>query len=310
MPISFYTGVTRQKMIFPFYHAVSNTPKPHLKHLDYYRTKDCFERDLDFFLKYYDNIPIEKINKTDKMSFFISFDDGLSEVYNEVIPLLKRKKIDAAFFINTDFVDNKKLFYRHKISLIIDCVSKSNHSLKVAANFLSCNEDDIFDKIDNIKDENLINQIAVHLKLDFEEYLNDVKPYLTTKQLIEMKRMGFTIGNHSKSHINFKNLLLEEQKIQVSAVNNFLNQKLNIENLYFSFPFGDYNIKNDFFEYLYNIEKVEYSFGISGIKKDGFTRHIHRIPMEYNGFSAEQIIKYEYFYFMIKAFFNRNKIKR
>ncbi len=130
IPINIYARLTGQKRILPFYHAVSNNPKPHLKHLGYYRTKDHFENDLDFFLKYYYNIPIEEIEKTNSMTFHISFDDGLSEVYNEAIPILLEKKVDASLFINTDFIDNERLFYRHKISLIIDDIKSSNLSLE------------------------------------------------------------------------------------------------------------------------------------------------------------------------------------
>ncbi len=310
IPINLYARLTGQQRILPFYHAVSNNPKPHLKHLGYYRTKDNFECDLDFFLKYYNNIPIEEIGNTNSMAFHISFDDGLSEVYNEAIPILLEKKVNASLFINTDFIDNQRLFYRHKISLLIDDIKSSNVSLEKTAGLLSCNNGDVINKIDKLTDENIIDDIANNLRIDFEEYLNNTKPYLTTKQLVEIKKMGFTIGNHSKSHINFKNIPLEEQKNQISAVNDFLRDKLKVKNVYFSFPFGDERIKNDFFEYLYNDAKTLYSFGISGMKYDGFARHLHRIPMEYTGFSAEEIIKFEYFYFMLKAFINKNKIRR
>ncbi len=175
---------------------------------------------------------------------------------------------------------------------------------------LSCDNDDVINRVDKLTNENIIDDIANNLQIDFEEYLNNAKPYLTTKQLIEIKKMGFTIGNHSKSHINFKNVPLEEQKNQISVVNNFLRDKLKVENIYFSFPFGDERIKNDFFEYLYNDAKTLYSLRISGMKNDGFARHLHRIPMEYSDFSAEEIVKFEYFYFILKAFINRNKIER
>lgn len=140
--------------------------------------------------------------------------------------------------------------------------------------------------------------------------MNDNQPYLTRKQILEMIKMGFVIGNHSKSHPNFRDISFEEQRKQIVAVNQFLKNELNVEDFYFSFPFGDENIKNEFFDFMYDEENIIYSFGVSGIKNDEYTHHLHRIPMEIENFSAEQIIKFEYFYYILKSFFNKNTIKR
>ncbi|MGY0408766.1 MAG: polysaccharide deacetylase family protein [Polaribacter sp.] len=310
IPINMYAYITKQKMILPFYHSVTNKPKAHIKHLDYYRTKNDFKNDITFFLNHYKSIPIKEIKKSNNMFFHLSFDDGLSEVYDEIIPLLKKEKIDASFFINTDFIDNKNMFYRHKISIIIDSIKDSIYNLNKVTNFLSCDKDTIYRRINKIRNDAEIEQIAQLLKIDFKEYLNDFKPYLTKSQLLEIKKMGFTIGNHSKNHPNFKNIPLLEQKKQVLEVNTYLQRELNSKDLYFSFPFGDENIKNDFFEFMYFSEKIIYSFGVSGLKKDEYHNHLHRIPMEYNNLSAKEIIKFEYFYFMLKSILNKNKIER
>ena len=44
--------------------------------------------------------------------------------------------------------------------------------------------------------------------LDFsvDEYLDYEKPYLDSKQLLELKSFGNEIGSHSKSHPDFSNL--------------------------------------------------------------------------------------------------------
>lgn len=308
--IDFYTSITRQKLILPFYHAVTDDPKPHLKHLNFYRRKSDFKIDLRFFTDHFRSIPIKDIASAKDNCFHLTFDDGLSEVCTEAIPLLTQKNIHATFFINTDFIDNKKLFYRHQLSLIVDAVQNSDDALYKISGFLQCEMADACAKIDKITDAMKIEQMAELLKIDFREYLNDVKPYLTKNQLLEMKKMGFAIGNHSKSHPNFKNILFPEQRQQVTEVNGFLRRELNISDLYFAFPFGDDNIKNEFFEFMYHQEGIISSFGVSGLKSDGHQNHHHRIPMEYNQFSAEEIVKFEYFYYALKSLVNKNKIRR
>ena len=54
-----------------------------------------------------------------------------------------------------------------------------------------------------------------------------------------------------------------------------------------------------------------YSFGTSGLKDENLDFHFQRIPMEYSSkYSAKTIIKGELFYYILKRFINKNKIKR
>src|SRR5690606_19747329 len=101
----------------------------------------------------------------------------------------------------------------------------------------------------------------------------------------------------------------EEQKNEIETVNSFLKQ-MGVDELFFCFPYGDYKIKNELFQWMYQEGEIGKSFGISGLKDDGFSRHHHRILMEHKNFSAEEIIRSEYLYFMLKSAFNKNKIKR
>lgn len=309
--VSKYISLTGKNTILPYYHSVTSDPKPHLKYLKYFRKTEDFRTDLGFFQKNYQSIPIDKLSITSAFSsYHITFDDGLSEIYNNVIPLLFDQKIHATFFINSDFVDNKKMFFRHKISIILDELLNSEEAKSKAAHFFSTSESQILTKVDGLKNEPEINELATLLKINFEDYLQELKPYLSSKQIIEIQKMGFIIGNHSKNHPDFENISFAEQQYQVQETNRFLKKQFQIQQLYFSFPFGDQNIKNNFFDWMYHNEGIAFSFGVSGIKNDGYKQHLHRIPMEYGEYSASQIIKFEYFYYLLKAFLGKNKIIR
>ena len=52
--------------------------------------------------------------------FLLSFDDGLSSFYQTIAPILEEESIKAINFVNTDFLDNRELFFRYKVNLIID----------------------------------------------------------------------------------------------------------------------------------------------------------------------------------------------
>ncbi|RYD69268.1 MAG: hypothetical protein EOP53_27470, partial [Sphingobacteriales bacterium] len=61
-------------------------------------------------------------------SFFLSFDDGLRSFYEVAAPVLQRKGIEAACFVNSSCIDNKALFFRYKASLLIEELSVKNIS--------------------------------------------------------------------------------------------------------------------------------------------------------------------------------------
>ncbi len=103
------------KTIYPFYHIVSDKPPAHIKHLYPIRTVKQFEKDLDFLQKYFSAsvFPV----KDNSPQFVLSFDDGLSEVYDTIAPILLKRKISAIFFINSAFVDNRDMFKNYILSL-------------------------------------------------------------------------------------------------------------------------------------------------------------------------------------------------
>ncbi len=132
-PVELLTKITGKNTIFPFYHIVSNDKVPHVEHLYPIRTTQKFEQDLDFFLNHYTPIEIDDIidstlhgKPLKKNSFLLSFDDGLSEVYDIIAPILLRKGIPAIFFINSGFIDNKDLFFRYKASILIEKLKNDN----------------------------------------------------------------------------------------------------------------------------------------------------------------------------------------
>lgn len=300
-----------KKTLLPYYHDVTSENKAHLSALGFVRSKEDFVQDVAFFTTHYQNISLRNLStKPEGNQFHISFDDGLSGLYTNAFPLLAEKKIDASIFINSDFIDNKSMFYRHKISLLISSIKEQKLEKKIA-NFLKLNENQITSHLLSLgfNDSVLIDEMAKEINLSFEEYLNFHKPYLTSEQLIEIKNAGFTVGNHGKSHINFNSLDFEEQKKQVLDCSNFLNHLLKQETEYFSFPFGDHKIKNEFFSFLYKEAGIKTSFGVSGIKKDEHKQHFHRIVMEKNQ-NAATIIQNEYIKYILKTPLLRNTLRR
>jgi peptidoglycan/xylan/chitin deacetylase (PgdA/CDA1 family) len=265
-------------IIHPFYHTVSDEYLPHIHPLYTPKNRLEFMKDIDFFSRYFEPVNIDTVYSSvtqgtfpSKNAFHISFDDGLRNVYEIIFPLLYQKGIPATIFINTAFIDNKDLFYRHKTALLIDKLKGKKTSQVVKSeirNILSINY---------LQRESL-DKIAVLLEIDFQEFLKNHRPYLTTDELKEMKEKGFTIGSHSIDHPRYTEIDEMEQIRQTVESCQYVKEAFQESHAYFSFPFSDDKIPDSFFKSVGS--HTDLTFGISGMKTRNQGKHIGRIDME------------------------------
>ncbi len=115
-------------VLFPFAHIITDDPPAHVRHLFAVPNIAKFKSDLDFFCRHFrplqiaelEQLPRLRDNKASARAFILSFDDGMREIYDIIAPILHDKGIPAIFFLNSATIDNKRLMWRHKISLLID----------------------------------------------------------------------------------------------------------------------------------------------------------------------------------------------
>ena len=313
--------ITSQNIILPFYHSISDVSLPHIEHLYPVRNIASFIEDLDFFCTHYTPVSIELLyqivheNKPiDKPVFHLTFDDGLKELYSTIAPILEERKIPATIFLNTNFIDNKELFYRYKVSLVIDEIKTANNpshlrAIKQILDFEGSNWEGKLLSL-KYKDQMVIEEIAGILSIDFNKFLSINQPYLSTNEIQDLISRGFTFGSHSIDHPLFNEINAEEKRRQVTDSFALLEKQFNIKDKYFSFPFSDEGITIDFFDWMFNAQNCKLSFGTSGLKKDYSKFILHRISIDGDLQPAGKIIKTEYLYFVLKKIFNKNLINR
>jgi peptidoglycan/xylan/chitin deacetylase (PgdA/CDA1 family) len=320
-------SVTKQRLILPFYHAVSNEDLMHIKHLYKIRNQQEFIRDLDFFLKYFHPIDYQSLldhlkngKELRENSILLSFDDGLRQFHDIIAPILLQKGIPAICFLNSDFIDNRDLFFRYKASILIEKILKgqnknlNNNELKkwlITKNVSGeGNVKDIL-KI-GYGNQNILNELASLISFNFNEYLNLYKPYLTSTQIVDLKEKGFHFGSHSEDHPLFSELAIPDQIKQVQTSLDLICNKFKLDYKLFSFPFTDDGVSKSFFETIFDPQNpvADITFGCAGLKRDCISNNIQRIPIEISAFPAKEVVKSAYVYFILKAFFNKNLIKR
>jgi len=307
IPTSAVIKITGQQLFLPVYHTVQgHYSLPHIHHLYPPKSIAQFEKDLDFLLKYYQPISLDEVyqittgKKTlQKNSFHLTFDDGLREVYEFAFPILQKKGIPATVFLNSDFVDNRDLFYRYKASLLIEenLKENANSKNKNQINFLDIS----FDK------RNKLDEAAEYLNLDFNQFLKKQQPYLTTPQIQELQNNDFTFGAHSINHPKYSEISFDEKVRQTEKSVQFVTQHFKEKYKTFAFPFHDFNIEDSYFEKMKNDEIIDLSFGSAIFPTKKIPNHLQRFPMEGNNLDTNALFNFKSLFYFAK---NIRKIKK
>jgi peptidoglycan/xylan/chitin deacetylase (PgdA/CDA1 family) len=299
LPLDALVRATGQSFIMPFYHIVSDGDCPHIKHLYSSKGIQAFEQDLDYLATHY--TPIASSDLPDvtagkyhgKRIMLLSFDDGLREMYDVVAPILLRKGIPAIFFVNSAFVDNRALMFRYQVSLLI-AQSPSQYAHLLTVRSMAA----------------LAAQLAGDTATLFSDFLQHYQPYMTTTQIQSLAAKGFAIGGHSIDHPYYEDISMETQLHQTQSSIDWVSTHCPQAQRLFAFPFTDHGVGRAFFDQVLDSGIADYTFGGAGIKRDVHPRQIQRMPMEGWTATAEQILKSEYLYYLLRMPIGKNQIKR
>ncbi len=300
---------TKKNFISLLYHAVSDHELLHLKNLYNIRNVSSFKLDMEQILKVFKPVSLSEVIESvennrpfSRPSFLLTFDDGLRECFDVVAPVLLEKGIPAVFFINSGFIGNKDLFFRFKVSLLIEKMKSKKFMSKQ------------FQKKKNmllkysIHENVTLDQLADSMEIDYFQFLRNQKPYMDAVQIQKLLDWGFDIGSHSLNHALFSDLCLEDQIDQVLNSIQILENQFQLKNKVFAFPFTDHGVSRAFFEKVYS-NGLQLSFGTAGIKNDTFSRNIQRIPAE-EFTTAQNAITWQYLYYCLKMPLQKNQIHR
>jgi peptidoglycan/xylan/chitin deacetylase (PgdA/CDA1 family) len=327
VPLQRFIKMTGQDFLFPFYHTVSSTPLPHVDQVYPVRSLPRFLRDLDFLTRHYRPVGLEELRAfregrkiSSRPCMFLTFDDGLSGLYDTVAPELIKRGIPAAFFLNPDFLDNRGLFFRYKASLLLDRLASSNYAPALLELFqrryhlTRAGKKEVRAYILGVsyRRREELDTMARMVDVDYDAFLKVRKPYLTSIQVMELARSGFYIGAHGSDHPLFADLSLDEQLSQYRDSLSRVQQEFGLPYGLFSFPFTDDGVSSSFFTAITGEEmpEMDATFGTAGLKKDPVEFHYQRVPMESDNCPASLRLKGEYAYYLLKGLIGRNTITR
>ncbi len=287
----------RHRVLLPFYHTISNDVLPHINALYRIKTTQEFEADLDFLLSVARPINLETLIYHSKNNidfnenvFHLTFDDGFREIYDIIAPILLQKKIPATFFINSEFIDNKNLMFRNKVSLLL----QKENSEQSIRNFRH-------------KDTAIIDTLLEKNGINLLDFLEKEQPYLTINKIQTLHNQGFTFGAHSVNHPEYRYISYEEQLRQTEESIAFIQEITGSKLRVFSFPFTDTSVSKTFFDTM----QFDISFGCAGVKDDTAPQHWQRIALENSAISsARDLFALEYLYYHLRKLTKKSIIER
>ena len=294
--------------IIPFYHTVSDSYLPHVRHLFRYRGVSEFESDLRLFSRKFKFLSLSQFLESresarrPKAGLLLTFDDGLRQCYDIIYPILKRHGVPAVFFVTTDFLDNQSLFYRHKASLLVEHINstRSANQLVAISEKLNLHRSTCPNEISikvlqlSFDQQKLIDEIALICEIDFAAFLHQHRPYLDTVQLVELEAHGFDIGGHSLSHQWLNEMNPDIQLEQIRGSTELLTSLIEQPSRSFAFPFNCDGVSPTTFEKVLGENIVDIMFGAGGIGTWDEPDYYRRFSMEGTTKSARRILSQQY----------------
>lgn len=262
IPDGLYRALVRRDGFCFFYHVVSDETLAHIAPLYSYKTPHQFECDLLYLKQNYELISYGQLASlragqasSGRPFAFLSFDDGCSECFSVVRPLLLKHGIPCTFFITTSLIGNRKMLYRHVVALCLRAVKEAS-DLERASMLREINrefqqnldgEQAFRSWIRSFKREepSVTSRLCQLLEIDVDAYLKTRRPYLAAGQIQTLALDGFTIGAHSQSHSKMQ--LLDEPSIEAEMADSCqeIRAITQQEQVPFAFPFSASGVSRD-----------------------------------------------------------------
>ena len=284
MLITMYQSIIPRDVIGLFYHMVSDRAVPHTVHLYPHRDIKLFEEDLIYIKENYEVLSFTDLiarripaGRGGKPAVFLSFDDGFSECYSLVRPLLLKYGVPCIFFITTNFIDNAHMYYRNKVSLCIDRIKaldtaeRQEQLINISDRYeVQLGKDGAFVRwIKSITDDGLIDEMCLILDIDIGSYLSEQKPYMSAEEINKLASDGFTIGAHSQRHQKLGRLSQKEIEIEIVGSCDLIGDITGTDYVPFSFPNTATGINRDYLnQILQEHSSIGLLFDAKGIEQD------------------------------------------
>jgi peptidoglycan/xylan/chitin deacetylase (PgdA/CDA1 family) len=247
------------------YHYVREAPG-RLPYFRYLHVED-FARQLDWFAENHRFVTRDEFDNACRTSevpegVVLTFDDGLVDHYECVLPLLKERGLFGIFYICSAPVERRKLLDVHRIHLILGRLGGEAAMQRLQRHL----HDEMLGDAHRteFREETYRNQVNDEATTTFKRMLNywisyehreailnalfegefgdegeiATAFYLSPAQIQEMDAAGMIVGSHSANHFLFSKLSVERQREELAESFGYLSRVLGKPVTTFSYPYG------------------------------------------------------------------------
>jgi len=212
-----------------------------------------FEEEIKFITKHFRVFDMNAFVKTlgaeegfDTPTVTITVDDGARDNYTLMYPILRKYKIPAIIYINTDFLGTNNMIWVDELGVILKDTKKTelilNGTLNKHLNLqnLEAKRISYDDLTQRMKDLEKSDRLAC---LDeIRDKLGAVKlpkPFmLDWEQVKEMSQNGIDFGAHTCSHPILSRMSNEDAQAEIKQCKETIEEKLGIPCRHFAYPNG------------------------------------------------------------------------
>jgi len=284
--------MSRCKIIMYHYvRPILKSSDPKIKGLEF----EGFKRQIKFFKKNFRFLTVQALldciydnSEIPKNSIILTFDDGFSDHYSYVFPILKKEGIQGLFFPCARAIDENKVLDVHKIHFILartKNVKEVVHDIFELINrtkddcdldepeiyFSKLTKADRFDAIEVVFIKQILQrELPLYLRNQFTEILfrKHVKDdelsfaknfYLTHEKISEMIEGNMFFGAHGYMHDWQSDMNNEELKIELIKTDRFLTKIKKKDHIkIMNYPYGNYNS-----QVIREIKNLNYKIGLT-----------------------------------------------
>ncbi|UCG32400.1 MAG: polysaccharide deacetylase family protein [Phycisphaerales bacterium] len=200
----------------------------------------------------------------------LTFDDGVIDHYRHVFPMLQRRGLSGAFFVQTDPVENQRMEATHMNHMLLggleidELMAEFDAALARRAPGRTLSDFVLRDKAMSLyhyeSENRALYKYAVAFGLPFnlrDEILTEMfrrhwgdpgdwvrRFYLSWDQLAEMQAAGMHVGGHSHGHDVYPRLPRDRLAQDTRRCWDILTARLGRRRRAFAYPFGRYNLES------------------------------------------------------------------
>jgi peptidoglycan/xylan/chitin deacetylase (PgdA/CDA1 family) len=212
-----------------------------------------FESRIRFLAKHYSPIGLEEVlasrtgRRLPRRPVLVTFDDAYASVAEVAGPICKKYGVPATFFVNASLVGNQDLALDNLVCYVANTVGIEK--IQQAARQIARSPTLEIASLQQLFSE-FIPTLSLKVRAEFRELLDsaagirsadvarEAKLYVTADQLGSLVSSGFTIGNHTYTHVNCRilsgNDFNEEIHVNQKTLEGLVNHKVKA----FSVPYG------------------------------------------------------------------------